>query len=530
MGCIQSGEKNANESSRRKVSAVPPQHGRAKEEKEEPASPFSAVNFKKVMMPPKPRLSVKITAARTKHKLTKWDGGKDSMKKRTGTIKCEREYELFLEMSNLFCEDLTFEELLAIKPFFKRIEFDKGSMVFKEGKTSDKMFFLVKGDAVVTAKDDRGFIVELLSLYPGDCLGEANVLGKQRLNPFTTSTMSRCVFYTLDHKTLKELLKNAPASGPAKILLERAQQRAAIENFVPNIQPLDGMSKKRSFRILQLFDVVSYKAGSEIFRTGDSDSRFCIVASGQANVLDRQGKLLRKLKPHDYFGEVSLVTNRPHSATVRVDDQGDCVLLELAREDFLSLFAQEESVLSEFAIRVMGINSELHNILHHNRARKLFSEFIEQEYAKENIDFWLAVESLESMERSKTRRGVLKSVGINPDSVKIQKEDIIQSMCCDIFSTYVSPKLSKAPVNVSSTVVRNIQAEIDAQKYDIDMFAEAKEEVYNLMSEDTFTRFLASEKFQLLLKEVNAYELNYAQLIMPLRRKSKSSLASALSE
>ena len=53
-------------------------------------------------------------------------------------------------------------------------------------------------------------------------------------------------------------------------------------------------------------------------------------------------------------GEIALVCNKPRQATV-VNCGGRTILLELKRDDFVTLFAQEPFALAEIAIKLLQV-------------------------------------------------------------------------------------------------------------------------------------------------------------------------------
>ena len=74
-----------------------------------------------------------------------------------------------------------------------------------------------------------------------------------------------------------------------------------------------------------------FKRGEEIVTQGQKSNCLAILLTGRARVVttDERGRevILATLSPGDYLGEMSLIDNQPHSATVRADIQTDALLL-----------------------------------------------------------------------------------------------------------------------------------------------------------------------------------------------------------
>ena len=79
-----------------------------------------------------------------------------------------------------------------------------------------------------------------------------------------------------------------------------------------------------------------FKRGELIVEQGTKSNARFILLNGRARVLtaDSRGRevILAVLQPGDYVGEMSLIDNEPHSATVRAEVQTD--MLVLGRADF----------------------------------------------------------------------------------------------------------------------------------------------------------------------------------------------------
>lgn len=103
-----------------------------------------------------------------------------------------------------------------------------------------------------------------------------------------------------------------------------------------------------------------YRRGEIIVEQGRKSNALFILLTGRARVLtaDNRGRevILAMLHPGDYVGEMSLIDNEPHSATVRAEVQTD--VLVLGRAEF-SRCLPENSSLSYAILR--GLVARLRN-------------------------------------------------------------------------------------------------------------------------------------------------------------------------
>ena len=89
-----------------------------------------------------------------------------------------------------------------------------------------------------------------------------------------------------------------------------------------------------------------YKRGEVLVEQGQKSNALAILLTGRARVVsaDSRGRevILATLGPGDYIGEMSIIDNEPHSATVRAEVQTDVLLL--GRADFARCLAENSSM------------------------------------------------------------------------------------------------------------------------------------------------------------------------------------------
>ena len=89
-----------------------------------------------------------------------------------------------------------------------------------------------------------------------------------------------------------------------------------------------------------------YKRGEAIVEQGKQSNALVIILTGRARVVitDARGGevILATLHPGDYMGEMSLIDNEPHSATVRTEAQTD--VLVVGRSEFARCLPESSSM------------------------------------------------------------------------------------------------------------------------------------------------------------------------------------------
>jgi CRP/FNR family transcriptional regulator, cyclic AMP receptor protein len=89
-----------------------------------------------------------------------------------------------------------------------------------------------------------------------------------------------------------------------------------------------------------------FKRGEIIVEQGEKSNTLFIILTGRVRVVtsDKRGRevILATLQPGDYIGEMSLIDNEPHSATVRAEVQTD--MLALGRAEFARCLPENSSM------------------------------------------------------------------------------------------------------------------------------------------------------------------------------------------
>jgi NTE family protein len=102
--------------------------------------------------------------------------------------------------------------------------------------------------------------------------------------------------------------------------------------------------------IAKLTRLVEVKREEIVSRAGEPASAFHIVLSGKFEVFTGEGsrrQVLAYLKQGSYFGEMSLIADQPHSATVAA--RSDSLVLEISKENFKHIVQNNAAVSLEIS-------------------------------------------------------------------------------------------------------------------------------------------------------------------------------------
>jgi CRP-like cAMP-binding protein len=98
-------------------------------------------------------------------------------------------------------------------------------------------------------------------------------------------------------------------------------------------------------------ELVSFRAGQEIFREGAPGELMYVVRQGEV-ALRVKGKLVETLGPGGVLGEMALIEHAPRTATATANS--DCTLVPIAEKRFMFMVQQTP----HFALQIMKIMAE----------------------------------------------------------------------------------------------------------------------------------------------------------------------------
>ncbi len=103
-----------------------------------------------------------------------------------------------------------------------------------------------------------------------------------------------------------------------------------------------GLSPRHLRRLADLTEQHRYMEGARVVREGDVGDTFYVILEGEAKVVGRTGRAVNRLRPGDFFGEISLMDGGPRTASVVADTS--LTMLALPRKAFLQVIELEPEV------------------------------------------------------------------------------------------------------------------------------------------------------------------------------------------
>lgn len=96
--------------------------------------------------------------------------------------------------------------------------------------------------------------------------------------------------------------------------------------FLSSVPLFAKLSDRQRRKLLRSANEDSYEAGDVIVREGGRSEKLFVILEGNARVI-HDGRTVSSRAPGEFFGEVSMIDGRPHTASVVADTPVRCLVL-----------------------------------------------------------------------------------------------------------------------------------------------------------------------------------------------------------
>src|SRR3989338_9116173 len=219
-----------------------------------------------------------------------------------------------------------------------------GEVIFRQNDYSNSFFSILKGNVSIQVEGNEG-ATAVFSLHSGDFFGEIGLASGRRRSG-TVSAGENCVLVETPRRSMLKLL-NA-ASGVQRKLDEVSLKRVVL-NYLDASLPdseLDYLVQGAKFK--------QYAFGEVIFKEGDKADGLYMIRRGSVTVsrmVAGKEQVLAYVSAGNYFGEMALTSNMPHSATVRAVSPTDVIVLEA--EHFRAVMERNSSMRGKVGSRYL---------------------------------------------------------------------------------------------------------------------------------------------------------------------------------
>jgi CRP-like cAMP-binding protein len=229
--------------------------------------------------------------------------------------------------------DLNRKELHEVISHLRARQVPKGNLFCKEGDPGDSIYIIGSGKMGIFkySRKKQGDVL-LAALREGDFFGEFGFFSDQKRHA-TVKALAESEVLEISRDDFDEIAKAHPR---IREILVAFYKKRIIDTLLA-FSPLFGhLEPSQRSQLVNWFTLRRVEENTLIFAQGALPTSFFVIKSGEVEVFASEGSrdrvTLGHLRGGDFFGEISLIFNRPRMASVRTTKTTE--LLELKREDF----------------------------------------------------------------------------------------------------------------------------------------------------------------------------------------------------
>lgn len=209
---------------------------------------------------------------------------------------------------------------------------DPGTVIVREGESGDSIFIIARGQARVSRADEDGADREVATLGPGDFFGEIGYFHGERRATVTATKKTQLL--EMAKADLDQVASEFPR---VKEVLVKFYRERVLENLLSDSPLFKDIPVNELHKFRDAFAWIEVPPGRAIVKEGDPGDSMFLIKAGEVVVQTKhpitgEKVELAKLKGGDFFGEVSLIKNKPRTASVVAVTEAE--VMELSRDNF----------------------------------------------------------------------------------------------------------------------------------------------------------------------------------------------------
>jgi CRP-like cAMP-binding protein len=240
--------------------------------------------------------------------------------------------------------DLKKDEFLRLLQKIRSRRFRPGQAVCRQGETGDSLFVISSGKVGVFREEPGKPRIFLNHLQGGDFFGEFAFFSRAPRTA-TVEALEESEILEIGKEDLDEAVREFP--GISRVLANFYKERVA-DTLLATSKLFGSFLPSERKKLLAMLIPQEFAAGVLILEEGRTGDALYLIKKGEVEVFTRDvlgGILpLARLAEGDFFGEISLLTGRPRTASVKA--QGDVELLRLQKPDFNRILSAHPEILT----------------------------------------------------------------------------------------------------------------------------------------------------------------------------------------
>ncbi|MDT8376588.1 MAG: cyclic nucleotide-binding domain-containing protein [Mariprofundaceae bacterium] len=240
---------------------------------------------------------------------------------------------------------LSGDELESFMDSLELREIPAGEYIYHRGEKGDYLYLIGMGSVELEAAIASGKNRVYSRLTEGDFFGEHAFMSRSEHHDEAMAETDTSVLM-INRETFDGWVEKYPA---IQTTVEEFYRKRVLARILAITPVFEGVPPDARLALSEKFQLKPFTGGETIVKEGEPGDTFYLIRSGHVAVstcgMGSQGEqiALGRIGEGAFFGEVSLLTDKPRTATVTAD--GDVELMELTRDDFNDIVASHPSVL-----------------------------------------------------------------------------------------------------------------------------------------------------------------------------------------
>jgi cAMP-dependent protein kinase regulator len=218
--------------------------------------------------------------------------------------------------------------------------------IIREGDVGDSMFIISSGRVKITKTAETGAEIVLAHLGDGAFFGEMALISQA---PRSASVLAEeeTVLFEVSRAVLADVVKSFPS---VEGIIMRFYRQRLLSNLMATssvFRPLDAAQRKS---LIEKFKSREVPANEKLLEEGAPGDGLYLLLAGKAEVskkTDGKRVVIAHLKEGDVFGERSLLTNQPVSASIRTLRKS--IVLKLPKKVWSEVVSTHPQLLAHVA-------------------------------------------------------------------------------------------------------------------------------------------------------------------------------------
>ena len=263
--------------------------------------------------------------------------------------------------------DFNQTEFMAVMEKLRHIDVGPHEAIINQEDSGKSIFVIASGEVGVYRGDNEGNEIWVTNLHDGDFFGEFGFFSESKRNA-TVKSIKETTLLELTKEDVDVLINDHPN---IREVLFRFYRERVLDTLLAVSPLFSVLPPEKRLELTAKFSPSFLRKGEIIVTEGEVGDQMYIIQTGEVQmVTKREGEkiVLARLGAGDFFGEVSLLTGKPRTATAVA--VSDVRLASIGREDIRGIVKEYPQILETIKKHVkMRMDDTISTIMEYKNRR-----------------------------------------------------------------------------------------------------------------------------------------------------------------